>query len=443
VARLGFVANFISGPVLVGFKAGIGLVIVLDQVPKLLGVHIEKTGFFRDAAAVAAQVPELSAPTLVIGMSVMAIVFAGRRWWPAGPAPLAAIVLASLAVALLGLRDAGVDTVGAIQGGIAAPSLPRLDHAGELWLAAAGIALMSFAESIAAGRAFTPPGETRPASNRELAATGAGCLVGSFFGAMPCGGGTTQTAVNLSAGARTQCAALTTAAITVAAIAFLGSAIAYMPRAALAAVVIAYSIGLVNLGEFRAIRAVRTTEFRWAVIAFSGVLVLGTLRGILVAVIASLLTLLHQANNPPVHELRRKRGTQIFRARSPDHPGDEAWPGLLVVRPEGRLFFANAERVGDKMWALFQQAAPGIVVIDMSGATDLEYTALTMLSAGEERLAREGAQLWLAGLNPQVLGIVRQTPLGRKLGAERMFRSVQEAVEVFERDGPAATPQAA
>ncbi|MGZ5659941.1 MAG: STAS domain-containing protein, partial [Usitatibacter sp.] len=225
------------------------------------------------------------------------------------------------------------------------------------------------------------------------------------------------------------------AAVAAATLAFLGPIIELMPRAALAAVVLAYSVGLIKVGEFRAIRAVRTTEFRWAVIAFGGVLVLGTLRGIVVAIVASLLALLHQANNPPVYAVGRKRGTDVFRPRSEAHPTDETWPGLLILRPQGRIYFANAECVGDKMWAMFDEAKPNVVLLDLGAVSDIEYTALNMLSEGEAKLREKGAVLWLAALNPHVLDIVRDTALGRRLGRERMFFNVQTAVDAYERAG--------
>jgi MFS superfamily sulfate permease-like transporter len=323
--------------------------------------------------------------------------------------------------------------VGTLQGGLPSFALPALGLAGELWPAAIGIALMSFTESIAAGRAFTLAGEPRPLANRELLATGAANLAGGFFGAIPCGGGTTQTAVNLNAGARTQAAAIVTALIAAAALVALAPYISLMPKAALAAVVLTYSLGLIKVAEFRAIRAVRTTEFQWALIAFAGVLVLGTLRGILVAIIASLLALMYQANNPPVHVMGRKRGTDVFRARSREHPTDESWPGLLILRPQGRLYFANAERVGDRMWEVLERAQPSVVLLDFAAVTDLEYTALAMLTAGEAKLAGRGVQLWLAGLNPHVLEIVRDSPLGRTLGRNRMFFDAPTAVAAYER----------
>ena len=179
----------------------------------------------------------------------------------------------------------------------------------------------------------------------------------------------------------------------------------------------------------------RTTEFRWALIAFAGVLMLGTLRGILVAIAASLLAIMHQANNPPLHEIGRKRGTHIYRPRSEEHPGDETWPGLLVLRPEGRLYFANAEHVSDRMREAFERARPSVVIIDMRAVLDIEYTALMMLTAGEENLRGQGVELWLAAMNPQVHGIVRDAALGQRLGVERIFPSLQLAVEAYERRG--------
>jgi len=358
--RLGFVANFISDPVLAGFKTGIGLVIVVDQIPKLLGIHFEKTGFFRDIAAVFQHLPETSVPTLVLALAVIALLFGLEHFVPRAPAPLLAIaagiaasarapapllaIAAGIAAsAMLGLPELGVTTVGSVPRELPSLVWPNLALAGSMWPGAVGIALMSFTESIAAGRAFAKAGEPRPVPNQELLAIGAANLAGGFFGAMPAGGGTSQTAVNRSAGARTQMAGLVTAAAALATLLLLGPFIALMPNAVLAAVVVVYSVTLIKPAEFREIARVRKTEFRWALIAVGGVAVLGTLRGILVAVIASLLALAHQAYSPHVRVLGRKRGTDVFRPLSGEHPDDETWPGLLILRPEGRIFFANAQ----------------------------------------------------------------------------------------------------
>jgi high affinity sulfate transporter 1 len=432
--RLGFVANFISEPVLTGFKSGIGLVIVVDQIPKLLGLHIDKAGFFRDILSIVRHLPETSLATLVLAVLMLVLIFLIEKFAHHAPAPLIAIGAAIAASAFLGLDKAGVAVIGAVPGGLPGLVRPRFDIMWEMWPAAAGIALMSFTEGIAAARAFAIPGERRPEPNRELLATGLANVAGGLFGAMPGGGGTTQTAVNRKAGAQSQVACLVTAGIAIATLLILGPVIGLMPQAALAAVVVAYSFDLIKPIEFRDILAVRRVEFRWALIAFAGVVLLGTLQGIVVAVIVSLLALAQQAYHPSLHVLGRKRGTDVFRPRSAEHPDDESWPGLLMVRVEGRAFFLNAQRIGDRLWALVLEWKPAVLLIDGRSLIDIEYTALKMLIEAEEKLRRQGVTLWMASLTPEVLKVVQQSPLGRTLGRDRMFFNVQAAVQHYEQN---------
>ena len=243
---------------------------------------------------------------------------------------------------------------------------------------------MSFTETIAAGRAFVRNDETWPQANRELLATGIANVGGGLLGAMPGGGGTSQTAVNRLAGARSQLAELVTASMTLVTMLLLGPLIALMPQATLAAVVIVYSVGLIKPKEFRELLRVRRTEFIWALIAFAGVMLVGTLKGIIVAIIASIVGLAYQVANPPLHVLARKPGTNIFRPRSEEHPEDETFPGLLILRPEGRIFFANAEQLTHKIWVQIEKAQPRVVALDMRAVFDLEYTALKMLIASRK-----------------------------------------------------------
>jgi len=314
--------------------------------------------------------------------------------------------------------------------------LPQWTVLQQLWPAAAGIALMSFTETIACGRAFADPSEPRPVANRELLALGLANVGGGLTGAMPSGGGTSQTAVNRRAGAKSQMSELATAAMTVATLLLLAPLIASMPKAALAAVVIVYSADLFKPADFREIRRVRSTEFRWAVIAFAGVILLGTLQGILVAIVASLLALAMQAYRTPVYALARKPGTTVFRAIGTEHPGDEQWPGLLMVRVEGRVFFANAQGIGDQMWPLVEHSKPKVVVLDCRAVTDLEFTALKMLAEAEQKLRLAGTELWLAAMTPAVFAMVERSSLGATLGRERMFLNMQAAVDNFQKRFP-------
>jgi len=201
-----------------------------------------------------------------------------------------------------------------------------------------------------------------------------------------------------------------------------------MPQSALAAIVIVYSFGLINPSSF----------FRFSVFAGlnshgqswrsqRGVFV-GTMKGILVAIIVSLVTLAHQVANPPVYVLRRKPGTNVFRPQSPEHPEDESFPGLLLLRPEGPIFFANALHIAHKIEPLVREAQPKVVAVDASGVLDMEYTALKMFAHVAKRQSQHGIQLWLIGMNPVVLAIVQRSPLGQMLQHEAMHFNLEIAV---------------
>ncbi len=431
VLRLGFLASFISEPVLTGFKAGIGIVIVVDQLPKLFGFHIHKVGLFRDVLSIVGHLPQTSTPTLILAVVILAIIVVLEHRAPHFPAPLVGVALGILAVVALKLDQSGVELVGHIQRGLPTPIWPDVRLAEALWPGAAGIALMSFVETAAAGRAFLLPSEPIPSPNRELLALGVANIAGSPFQMMPAGGGTSQTAVNRAAGARTKAAGLVTAAVVMATLLFLAPVVSLLPQAALAAVVIATTLPLVNPAEFLAIRNVRHREFWWAIAATVGVIFLGTLNGIVVAVALSIVVLVIESNRPPVYELGRKPGTTVFRPLSSEHPDDEIVPGLLILRPEGRLHFANARFVSDRIWQLVRDRTPRVLALDMRAVPDIEYTALKSLIEADRQLGDAGTTMWLVALNPAALDAVVRSPLGARLGRERMHMSLSQAVDAF------------
>jgi len=441
VLRVGAVASLISDPVLTGFKAGIGLVIVVDQLPKLLGVHIDKTGFFRDLLAIGSHLPETSLPTLVFALVMLALMLGLEHVAPRLPAPLITVAVGIAAARYAGLEASGISLVGPVQAGLPALAWPDPALVAQVWPAALGIALMSFVETAAAGRAFIRRGDPLPDSNQELLATGAANLAGGLFQSMPAGGGTSQTAVNDGAGARSQVAGLVTAGVTLATLLFLAPLFGLMPHPTLAAVVVVASIGLIQPADFRAIRRIRSMEFRWALIAVAGVLLLGTLKGILVAVLASLVALVMHANRHPLLVLGRKPGTNVFRPLTPEHPEDETIPGLLLLRPAGGIYFGNAPRLGQEIRALVQRHAPKVLVLDFSAVPTLEFTALRMLTEGEENLRRDGTPLWLTALNPDVLAVVQRSDLWGRLGRERLFFTLEQALDRFQQQTAGAPGQ--
>ena len=429
--RLGIVANFISEPVLVGFRAGIGLVIVVDQIPKILGIHFTRGTFVQNVLSIIHTLPKTSFATLGVGLTIIVFLLSMERFLPKLPAPLLAVAAAITGAYFLNLQHRGVELVGNIPPGVPSLVKPDLSLITVLWPGALGIALMSFTETVASGRAFARNGEPAPRADRELLATGLANVGGALLGAMPGGGGTTQTAVNVLAGARTQLAEMVTAAIALVTTLFLAPLVSMMPQSALAALVIVYSFGLIKPIEFREILSIRRTEFSWAIVAFAGVVLVGTLKGIIVAIIVSLVTLAYQVADPPVYVLRRKPGTNVFRPQSTEHPEDESFPGLLLLRPEGPIFFANAAQIAHTIEPLVRATQPKVVAVDASGVLDMEYTALKMFAQVAKRQSEHGVDLWLIGMSPRVLAIVQRSPLGQILRREGMHFNLEIAVRRY------------
>jgi SulP family sulfate permease len=427
ILRLGFTANFISEPVLTGFKAGIGIVIVVDQVPKILGVHFDKGGFFHNIGEIFQALPHLSSATVAVGIGTIALLGLMEKFLPKWPAPIVAVGAAILLAAQFSWDKVGIELVGAIPTGLPRLLWPDFTLMEALWPAAAGIALMSFAETAAVARAFSKTGEPFIRPNVELFATGMANVGGALFGAMSAGGGTSQTAVNRMAGALTQVSAMVTALAALLTMFIFAPYLGYMPHATLAGIVIVYSIGLIHIPDFVKILRIRRTEFIWALAALAGVILLGTLKGILVAIIVSVVALASQTANPPVNVLGRIRGTNGFRPRSPEFPDDETFPGLLIVRPEGRMYFLNAEYVAEKIRALRHTEPHSVLLLDLRGVFDLEYSALKMMVEGERQLRESGTRLIIAAPNAEVRAVLMRSPLG----ADRLFDSLEEAVNHY------------
>jgi SulP family sulfate permease len=428
--RLGFVANFISLPVLTGFKAGIGVVILVGQLGKVLGLSIEKGPVFQTLLSVLQNLGQIHWPTTALALVTLAILLLLPRLSKRIPAALVAVALGILAAALLNLEASGVKLVGTIPPGLPRLSLPDGSLLGALWPGALGIALMSFVESIASARAFAGHDDPPVDANQELFALGLANIAGGFTQAYPAGGGTSQTAVNDQAGAKSQIAEVVTSAVVVVTLLFLAPLIGLMPQATLGALVLVAAAGLIKVGEFQRIARFRRIELVWALVAFAGVVVLGTLQGIVAAVIVSMLALIYLANRPPVYVVGRKPGTDAFRPLA-DHPDDETFPGVLLLRSEGLLYFASAPRAIERYWAAIRQAQPRVVVLECSAIPNIEYTALRLLSDFEEKLSEAGITLWLAALNPEALQAVEASALGQRLTHERMFFTLEQAVEAL------------
>lgn len=439
--RLGFLANFISLPVLIGFQTGVGIVIIVGQIKSLLGVQIASKTTLGTLLELPGVLPQAHASTMIIGAVALALLFVLQRLLPRRPVPLL-IVAASIAVSMvLGLDAMGVRTVGAFPPGLPSLQLPDLALVAALWPAALGIALMSFTESITGARASWQQGEPLVRANQELFALGAANAAVAVVGGLPSDGAVSHTAAARQAGASSQLAQWVAAAAVVVTLLLLSRAIAALPEAALAAVVIFIAMGMVKLGPFKEIARVRRTELAWAIITVAGVVLVGTLEGILIAVVISVLTLIYQANRPPVYAVAYNREHKLFR-RAGENVADETVPGLLILRVEGRLMFANAENVADKLRALVEQTQPRVIVLECSGIPDIEYTALVMLAEAEQRLRDRGIALWLASVNPDLRPVLARSTLTVASDPDRLFANLHKALETWER-ASAAAPAAA
>jgi sulfate permease, SulP family len=430
--RLGFLADFISAPVLAGFKAGTGLLIAAGQLGKVLGVPQEGDSFFRKVGSALSHLGEISWSTAGLAAASIAILLALRRWAPRSlPGPLLVVALGILLAVVTGLADRGVALVGKIPPGLPGFAAPDLAMVQGLLPAAAGVALMAFVESIAAARAFATGGEPEVDADQELRALGAANVAAGCFQAFPAGGGLSQTAVNRETGACSQLAEVVTALVVVLTLLFLTPLFENLPQATLGAVVIVAVTGLVDLAALRRILDIRVRDFGLALVALTGVLVLGVLQGVLLAVIVSMLTLIYGANHPPIEVLGRRPGTGSWRDLD-RHPDDETVPGLMVVRPVASIYFANAPRVRRRLLDLVDAAAPrpDVLLVDFGAVPDIDITALDLLPMVDADLRERGITLWLANINARPLDMLRRLP-DAAAWERRLFRELDDAATAF------------
>jgi len=431
VMRLGFLADFISRPVLVGFKVGMGITIAVGQLGNILGVPVTGDGVFRKLGSAFSQLPDASVETVAVAAVTVITLIVLRRVAPRVPGPLVVLIGGIVAVAVFGLG--GVATVATVPTGLPLPTMPDFSLVWHLLPSAAGVALMAFTESISAARTFRAKHDPPVDADRELLALGAASLAGGFFRAYPSGGGLSQTAVNSGSGARSQAAGLATAVVVALTLLVLAPAFSDLPLAVLGGIVLMVALGLAELSGLHDLRSFRLAEFRLALVAAVGVLLLGVLNGILVAVLISLLVLLWELNHPPIVILGRDPRSGAYRRITGD--GDLAsTPGLLIVRVESRLFFANARRVMARLRDVVVSGdpLPAVVVLDASAITDIDVTAADAFEQLRDDLAARGIDLWVARLEGRTLDLEMRRPRWADDHQGRVYPTLDAAVEAFQ-----------
>ncbi|WP_280348391.1 SulP family inorganic anion transporter [Nocardia neocaledoniensis] len=405
--RLGFIAAFISEPVLKGFIVGLALTIVIGQVPKLLGVGKHEGNFFEQTWGVLGELGETHWRTLLIGLVSLAVVLGVRRWLPLVPGSLLAVLLGILAVWIFGLDDKGVAIVGHIDAGLPAlgpPSGVGFHDYLDLLGPACGVLLIGFAEGLGAAKTYAAKAGYAIDPNRELLGLGAANLGSGLASGMVVNGSLSKTAVNGGAGAKTQLSGLVVAALTLLTLLFLTGLFEKLPEATLAAVVIAAVIELVDVSALRRLyrvwsqllgsiygRAARA-DFLGAMAALLGVLLFDTLPGLLIGIGVATLLLVYRASQPHVAALAKSGSLWVDQVR---HPDLSTRPDLLVVRVESGLFFANADYVRERIEALCTEQTR-IVVLDAETSPTLDVTAVSALLALRKDLAQRRVDFRIA-----------------------------------------------
>jgi sulfate permease, SulP family len=431
--RLSGLVSFISETILTGFKAGAALTIALTQLPKLFGVPGGGDNFFERGWILLGQFRETNLVVLALGLGAISLLLLGEKLLPGRPVALFVVALAIATVSLAGLDQRGVPIVGSLPAGLpdfAWPSLRLRDADGVLPLAAACF-LLGYVESVSAARTLAAARGYEINPRQELLALGVSNLLVAFYHGFPIAGGLSQSAVNDKAGARTPLA-LVFASITIGiCLLFLTNSLRNLPTVVLAAIVLVAVRGLIDVTALRHLWRVRPFEFAISIVALGGVLLLGILKGVLLAVVVSLLFLLASAARPHVAFLGRIPGTRRY-SDLDRHEDNELTPGVLIFRAEASLLYFNVDHVRSRVWAKVSDSPSlRLVVCDLSNSPYIDVAGATMLAALHKQLSARGIQLRIVEAHAKVRDLLRAEGLEEQVGYFGRHLSVDQAIVEF------------
>jgi len=446
--RLGFLANFISEPVMKGFIVGLALTIIAGQLPKLFGVEKGSGDFFQVIWHLIVKLGDTHVLTLVVGLGSLAIVLGLRRFAPGLPGSLVAVLAGVLAVAVLHLDKHGVEIVGHIDRGLPSVGVPHLSFQDYLRLAGSGVGVMlvGFAEGLGAAKTYAARHHYEVDANREMLGLGAANVAAGLSSGMVVNGSLSKTAVNGSAGANSQVSGLLVAALTILTLLLLTGLFEKLPEATLAAIVIAAVMELVDVPGIvrlyriysrrlaRAYGVAARPDFIAAVAALLGVTVFDTLPGLFIGIVTSLIVLLYWSSRPRVAELGRIPGTDQWTDLD-RHPDNETQPGVVVVRVDSGLYFANSDWVRAHLRRAGSRPGTRAVVLDGETAPFLDVTAAEMLGQAADDLGRRGVELLLARDIGEVRDVLQRSEVTAQLG--RTYPTVQDAIDAVPASGQA------
>ncbi len=437
--RLSRLVSFISDTILVGFKAGAALTIAMTQLPKLFGVDGGGDNFFERIWTLAGQLGDTNLVVLGLGLAALALLVLGEKFLPNRPIALFVVVLATVVVSVTPLAELGVATVDSLPAGLPALSLPALrwrDVDGIFPLSCACF-LLAYIEGVSAARTLAAKNDYEIDPRQELLALGAANLAVAVGQGFPVAGGLSQSAVNDKAGARTPLA-LVFASLTLAAcLLSLTELLANLPTVVLAAIVLVAVKGLIDLQALRHLWQVSRVEFRIAMVALVGVLLLGILKGVLVAAVASLFMLLAGVARPHVAFLGRIPGMRRY-SDLERHPDNEVLPGVVIFRVESSVLYFNADHIRQVVWARVDTSPqPELVVGDFSDAPHVDVAGARMLVALHRDLAKRGILFRVVEAHATVRDLLRAEGLEERVGYLGRHMSVEQAIVEFQANVPA------
>jgi len=437
--RLSSLVNFISESILLGFKAGAALTIAMTQLPKLFGVAGGGEGFFERIGILWGQIPGTNLAVLGFGLAALAVLLLGEKFLPGRPIALLVVVASIAVLSMTSLGELGFKVVGELPQGLPHFQLPGLrlhDVDGVIPLAFACL-LLAYVESVSAARALALAHGYEIDPRQELLGLGAANLAAGLFQAYPVAGGLSQSSVNDKAGAKTPLA-LVFASVTIGlCLMFLTGMLSNLPNVVLAAIVLVAVKGLIDLRELRHVWKVSRFEFGVSMAAFAAVLLLGILKGVIVAVLVSLLLLIRRAANPHVAFLGRIPGTRTY-SDMERNPDNEAVPGALIFRVEAALLYFNVEHVRDAVWGRIRSAAPPkLVVCDLSTSPMVDLAGARMLATLQTEFQAAGIRLRLVGAHAAVRAILRAEKMDERVGDFGRRTLVSDVIEEFRGATPA------
>lgn len=442
--RLGFLADLLSRPVLIGFMSGVALIMIGGQLGKLTGVPVSGDGFFEQVESLVAALPRVHLPTLAFSAAVLLALILMARLVPRAPGPLIVVLVASAVVALFSLNRFGVEVIGQVPGGLPVPGLTGvpLRDLDALAAAAVGVAIVAFSDTVLTARIFAARHGETVDPNAELRALGLCNLGAGLSQGFPVSSSASRTALGVLVGARTQLYSVIALGCLLVILLTAHGLLSTFPSAALGALVVYAALRLIDGGEYRRLAGFRRSELILAMLTTLGVLALGVLGGVLAAVGLSILDLLRRVARPHGSVLGFVPGVPGMHDIG-DYPGAHLVPGLLVYRYDAPLFFANAEDFYSHALAAVDHNPDPVAwfVLNAEANVDVDLTALDALEQLRRSLSRRGIVFGMARVKLPLHKALSDTGLLDRIGEDKIFMTLPTAVEAYrkwQQDPPAA-----